>query len=262
MALTNLGPCTPSKPSEGPCGGAPRWVDCHLKSVCGGYPSSGPSVVECVSRALIAAMEEGHLEGVIAPEAWKQNPDIFDSSQVPGITIQNYLKRLQACFRCSDAALVGALISMDRFLERCESAGKEPRRVTKWNVHRLFFACLVVTVKYNEDLIYGNNHYAKSGGIHVREVNRMERFLLMGLDYHLRVQPEQYDFYESVLLRMGSTTEAVALNAGPSPTATAAAAAALLTCAAAAGETAESVQGHTRPKIDAVTGGPSLILQQ
>jgi len=203
-------------------------------------------------------MEEGQSEGALSPEAWQRNPDIFDSSQVPGITIQNYLKRLQATFRCSDAALVGALILMDRFLERCESAGKEPRRVTKLNVHRLYFACLIITVKYNEDLIYGNNHYAKAGGIQVREVNRMERHLLVCLDYDLRVQPEQYDFYESVLLRMGPKTEV---------STAAAAAAALLSCVAAAGEAVETVgcaqvQGHSRTKIDSVTGGPSLILQQ
>merc|ERR1719424_2785366 len=67
------------------------------------------------------------------------------------------------------------------------------------NVHRLYLASLIVTVKYNEDLVYGNSHYARAGGIQLREVNRLERFFLRALDYDLRVLPDQYNHYERSL---------------------------------------------------------------
>lgn len=106
---------------------------------------------------------------------------------------------MKAAFRCSDAAFLIALILLDRYLADNASRGQDPQRLTKWNVHRLFLASLVVTVKYNEDFVFGNSHYAKAGGVHLREVNRLERFFLRGLDYNLHVQPEQYEFYENAL---------------------------------------------------------------
>lgn len=150
--------------------------------------------MESIARALSAAMEEQE------PSLQKRAPEIYDSSQVPGISVEKYLRRLEAVFLCGEAAFVGALVVLDRFLAGGESPGQEPRRLTALNVHRLFLACLVVTVKYNEDKVYQNSHYAKAGGIHVREVNRLERHLLLALDYHLRVQPEEFAQYEEALM--------------------------------------------------------------
>lgn len=121
---------------------------------------------------------------------------VFDSSSVPPIGIEKYLWRLAATFRCSDASFVSALIVVDRLL--AYDGGRLP--LTERNVHRIFLASLVVSVKYHEDLVYSNGHYAKAGGVHVREVNRLERTLLTSLDFDLRVHPEQFQFYENMLL--------------------------------------------------------------
>lgn len=123
---------------------------------------------------------------------------VFDSAEIPGIGVDRYLLRLKSVFRCSDAAFVAALILLDRFLGSCGRDGR-PQPLTMRNVHRLFLASLVVAVKYNEDMVYGNGHYAKAGGVHVREVNRLERYLLGALDYDLHVYPEQYTKYEMAL---------------------------------------------------------------
>merc|ERR1719434_529968 len=104
--------------------------------------------------------------------------------------------RLSTNFKCSDAAFVAALIVVDRLLEY--DGGRLP--LTMRNVHSIFFASLVVAVKYNEDLVYSNSHYAKAGGVHLREVNRLERVLLAAFDFDLRITPEEYHKYEAALL--------------------------------------------------------------
>eukprot|EP00440_Ansanella_granifera_P069140 gb/GFBE01075003.1/.p1 GENE.gb/GFBE01075003.1/~~gb/GFBE01075003.1/.p1 ORF type:complete len:299 (+),score=61.78 gb/GFBE01075003.1/:1-897(+) len=263
-----LGPCTPSKPSEGYF--EARWADSHKPQ----RFSSTTSLADAISRAIEAAMEDS----VTTRDPRQQRPDIFDSSTVPGISVEKYLKRLQAIFRCSDAALVGALILLDRFLATCETAGKAPQAVTALNVHRLFFACLIVTVKYNEDLHYGNSHYAKAGGIQLREVNRMERHLLRELDFDLRIEPAEFDSYESALHRFGIMPEVpfplqapvvpfqkmgmdYAATSDPQQSTAEAAANALLSCGAVA-EVPEAQRSKCRPDIHAMTTGPSLILQQ
>merc|ERR1719434_324913 len=106
--------------------------------------------------------------------------------------------RLSTNFKCSDAAFVAALIVVDRLLEY--DGGRLP--LTMRNVHRVFLASLVVAVKYHEDLVYSNSHYAKTGGVHLREVNRLERVLLVALDFDLRIEEEQYQLYEATLLRL------------------------------------------------------------
>merc|ERR550532_2861612 len=109
--------------------------------------------------------------------------------------------RLRATFRCSDATFIAALILVDRLLEY--DGGRLP--LTLRNVHRVFLASLVVAVKYHEDLVYSNSHYAKAGGVHLREVNRLERVLLAALDFDLRIAPEQYRLYEASLLSLCSS---------------------------------------------------------
>lgn len=128
---------------------------------------------------------------------------VFDSSAIPPIGIDKYLRRLSSTFRCSESCFIGALIVVDRLLEH--DGGRLP--LTMRNVHRIYLASLVVACKYHEDLVYSNNHYAKCGGVHLREVNRLERVLLTTLNFDLRVEPEQFQLYEAALRKLcGPTT--------------------------------------------------------
>mmetsp|Transcript_101925 Transcript_101925/g.263423 ORF Transcript_101925/g.263423 Transcript_101925/m.263423 type:complete len:450 (-) Transcript_101925:104-1453(-) len=132
----------------------------------------------------------------------KQAATVFDSSVIPPIGISAYLLRLSATFRCSDATFIAALIVVDRLLGY--DGGRLP--LTMRNVHRLFLGSLVVAVKYHEDLVYTNSHYAKSGGVRLREVNRLERTLLTALDFDLGVSPETYRLYEATLLNFSRSS--------------------------------------------------------
>lgn len=145
-------------------------------------------------------------------EETKQAATVFDSSQIPPIGVHPYLSRLCATFRCSDATFIAALIVVDRVLGY--DGGRLP--ITMRNVHRLFLGALVVAVKYHEDLVYANSHYAKSGGVRLREVNRLERTILLALDFDLRVSPEQYRLYEDILLNWSRASPTQALSpSGP-----------------------------------------------
>jgi hypothetical protein len=117
---------------------------------------------------------------------------------IPPIGIEKYLMRLSKTFQCSDASFIAALVIVDRLLEY--DGGRLP--LTMRNVHRIFFASLVVAAKFHEDLVYSNAHYAKAGGVQLKEVNRLERVLLQVLDFDIRVDLEQYQMYEAALLAL------------------------------------------------------------
>eukprot|EP00930_Biecheleria_cincta_P001141 TRINITY_DN102303_c0_g1_i1.p1 TRINITY_DN102303_c0_g1~~TRINITY_DN102303_c0_g1_i1.p1 ORF type:complete len:347 (-),score=56.78 TRINITY_DN102303_c0_g1_i1:272-1312(-) len=186
----------------------------------------GAALVESVAQALSWAINDplGHSDFISqnfaanallrTQENTRQAATVFDSSAIPPITVDKYLQRLCATFRCSDASFVAALIIVDRLLEF--DGGRLP--LTMRNVHRIFLASLIVSVKYNEDLVYSNSHYAKAGGVHLREINRLERVLLQSLDFKVKVEPEQYQLYEDALHNMNISQEPVNMCAGVSNT--------------------------------------------
>jgi len=162
---------------------------------------SDPSGRTFVNNSLSQKVNSGNFSRRRRLEEVQQLAAVFDSSTVPQISIYRYLLRLLAAFRCSEASFVAALVILDRLLEYDEGR----LRLTMRNVHRAFLASLAVAVKYNEDLVYTNRHYAKAGGVHLKEVNRLEWALLSALDFDLRVEPEQYRIYETCLLGLGTS---------------------------------------------------------
>mmetsp|Transcript_111749 Transcript_111749/g.222144 ORF Transcript_111749/g.222144 Transcript_111749/m.222144 type:complete len:226 (-) Transcript_111749:69-746(-) len=162
---------------------------------------SNPNGCAFINNSLNRKHNSGNFSRRRSLEEMRQIATVFDSSTVPQISIYNYLLRLSKAFRCSEASFVAALIIVDRLLEY--DGGR--LQLTMRNVHRAFLASLAVSVKYNEDLVYSNKHYAKAGGVHLKEVNRLEWALLSALDFDLRVEPEQYRIYETCLLGLGSS---------------------------------------------------------
>lgn len=181
-------------------------------------------LVESVAEALVFAINdpEGHSSWTQCQQTnsckrrrgaqeTQRAATVFDSSAIPPIGIDKYLTRLSATFRCSESCFIAALIVVDRLLEY--DGGRLP--LTMRNVHRIYLASLVVTVKYHEDLVYSNNHYAKCGGVHLREVNRLERVLLTALGFDLRIEPEQFQLYEAALRKLrGPSKDLVSCGAG------------------------------------------------
>jgi hypothetical protein len=172
------------------------------------------SLVESVAQALSFAISDpmGHTSWahsqLFSPckrhrgaEETRRAATVFDSSAIPAMGVVKYLMRLSAGFRCSDESFIAALIIVDRLL--AYDGGRLP--LTMRNVHRVFLASLVVVVKYNEDLVYKNTHYAKAGGVNLKEVNRLERTILQALDFDLRIDPEQYKLYEAALFALSGS---------------------------------------------------------
>lgn len=182
-----------------------------------GQKSATAPVVEAVARALTIALSDPSGQTTLCMasgspedtclatlklsrnvEQTRKAVTVFHSSAVPPVGIDRYLARLASTFRCSEATFVAALILADRLL--AYDGGRLP--LTALNVHRVFLASLVAAVKFNEDRVYSNAHYAKAGGVHVKEVNRLERVLLSTLDFNLRVTAEEYARTEATLLAL------------------------------------------------------------
>lgn len=150
-------------------------------------------LIECIARVLNCTIGQSEIYFAISPRS------SFCSCSNPKISVERYLGRLHKFFRCSDSALIAALVMLDRFLVACRNSRKEPQRLTTWNIYRLLLTCFVTVVKYNEDGEHRNSYYAQIGGIRCEELNELECVLLSAVDFDIRVDRKEYRHYENAL---------------------------------------------------------------
>ena len=63
------------------------------------------------------------------------------------------------------------------------------------NIHRIILGCLLLAIKYNEDIYFTNEHYAKIGGVPLEELNKLEFYSIEFLDFNLYVSEDIYQKY-------------------------------------------------------------------
>lgn len=150
-----------------------------------------PTFLECVGKALLLAIETA-----TGAEDLPLTP--FDSASVPPMPVSRYITRLGRHFGCSRTCFVMALMFIDRVVAKCPGSVA----VTQRNVHRLFLASLMVASKFWDDDFFPNAHYAKCGGVTLKEMNRLEQFFLRCIRYELCIEPDLYSDYMCALLAL------------------------------------------------------------
>lgn len=65
---------------------------------------------------------------------------------------------------------------------------------------RLILASLMVAVKYNEDNYYGNDFYAKVGGVTKNEIKFLEYEFLIRIKFNLYVNEEVFNKYNDYII--------------------------------------------------------------
>lgn len=115
----------------------------------------------------------------------------FDSSVVPQLCIARYMHHLG---KYTDGAMCGPVLSavaMSVYARRVQK--KRPDfRITLRNMHRLYLAATVVVQKLLSDEGLLNTHYARAGGVSLKELNRLEVTLLSWLDWDASITPREY----------------------------------------------------------------------
>lgn len=120
----------------------------------------------------------------------------FNSHVKQPFQLSYYIGRLVSCANCSVSAFIVMLIYIDRVQQHCKYF-----TLTDLNVHRVVLAALLAAVKFVDDEVYSNAHYASIGGVDVKELNALEYAFNRAVDWKLFVSGEEYHGYESALLQ-------------------------------------------------------------
>ena len=122
-----------------------------------------------------------------------QKKCIFTSKKIPNISIGDYLTRIKKFTKINDSTLIICLIYLDRYIKINKII------LSDFNVHRIFFASLLIAIKYNEDFFYTNKFYSNVASLKCSELNKLELKFVTDLNFDLFVDKNLFEKYKNNL---------------------------------------------------------------
>jgi hypothetical protein len=122
---------------------------------------------------------------------YKLKRDIFTGKSLPKITLIDYINRIITYSDSEINTIICSLIYIDRI--------NKIKAINEFNIHRIFFTAVLVSIKYNEDIIFNNDYYSKVAGVKLNEINKMELEFISLLDFNLYIDPEEFGSYKQFI---------------------------------------------------------------
>ena len=150
-------------------------------------------IITSIIQVLEEIIVENATDAELLPVIQKQTRLPFCVRKVPKISKYCYIERILKYSRIEESTLILSLIYIDKVCE------VNNLLLTEFNIHRIIFTSLLVSIKYNEDEYYSNSFYAKVAGLSLREVNMLENEFLKMMDFKLFVNDETFVKYRDYL---------------------------------------------------------------
>ena len=123
----------------------------------------------------------------------KQISMYFSANTIPNISIKDYLIRIQNYSEMEKSTLILSLILIDKM---CKKSGIV---LTHYNIHRILFSSVLISIKYNEDSYFDNTFYSQIAGVKPNELKLLEYTFLEYNDFSIYVNDIEYEQYEKYL---------------------------------------------------------------
>ena len=150
-------------------------------------------LINSISKALNTILDKNKNVKNYKDILKKQSMMYFSANTIPNITIKDYLMRIQNYSEVEKSTLILSLILIDRM---CRKSGI---LLTHYNIHRILFSSLLVSIKYNEDSYFDNNFYSQIAGVKPNELKLLEYTFLEYNDFNIYVKDVEYQQYEKYL---------------------------------------------------------------
>ena len=150
-------------------------------------------LINSISKALNTILDKNKNVKNYKDILKKQSMMYFSANTIPNITIKDYLMRIQTYSEVEKSTLILSLILIDRM---CRKSGI---LLTHYNIHRILFSSLLVSIKYNEDSYFDNNFYSQIAGVKPNELKLLEYTFLEYNDFNIYVKDDEYKQYEKYL---------------------------------------------------------------
>ena len=115
--------------------------------------------------------------------------EIYNTNKKPSVPVKKFLERVVKYCQPEPSTFITSLIYLDNILLKTKT------KLTCMNSYKLFYACFVLSMKFNEDRHNSNKFYAKVCGVNINDFLLMEYRALKYLDFSLFIQAETYELY-------------------------------------------------------------------
>ena len=150
-------------------------------------------IIKSISKALVTILEDNKKLSDYKQINIIQSKMIFNGNSIPKISIYDYLNRIQYYSSIEIPTLICSLIYIDRI---CQIAGIT---LTYYNIHRILFSAILMSIKFNEDRYYDNKYYSKIAGVKVKELKQIEYNFLDLIDFKLFISEDEFLKYKIFL---------------------------------------------------------------
>ena len=150
-------------------------------------------LINAISRTLLTILNSNESLKNYREIVKKQNMMCFSANSVPNISIKDYLIRIQNYSQMEKSTLILSLILIDKMCKKSNIA------LTIYNIHRILFSSVLISIKYNEDSYFDNTFYAQIAGIKPNELKLLEYKFLELNDFNVYTNDYDYEQYEKYL---------------------------------------------------------------
>ncbi len=152
------------------------------------------NLINAISKTLTTILENNKKLKNYRDILKKQSMMYFSANSIPNITIKDYLIRIQNYSGMEKSTLILSLILIDQMCKKSNIV------LTIYNIHRILFSSVLISIKYNEDSYYDNTFYAQIAGIKPNELKLLEYKFLELNDFNVYVKDTEYEQYEKYLV--------------------------------------------------------------
>ena len=151
------------------------------------------NLINAISKTLTTILESNKKLKNYKEIIKNQSIMYFSANSIPNITIRDYLIRIQNYSEIEKSTLILAIILIDHM---CKRSGV---LLTHYNIHRILFSSVLVSIKFNEDSYFDNNFYSQIAGVKPNELQILEYIFLELNDFNIFVEDIEYRQYEKHL---------------------------------------------------------------
>ena len=150
-------------------------------------------LIKSISNALTTILEENKKLDNYKEIVKKQSKMAFSANSIPNISINDYLTRIQVYSGIEKSTLILSLIQIDHLCKKAELI------LTYYNIHRILFGAVLISIKYNEDTYYDNKFYSEIAGVKLKELKLIEYSFLELSNFNVFINDQEYEQYRKYL---------------------------------------------------------------
>jgi hypothetical protein len=150
-------------------------------------------LIKSISNALTTILEENKKLDNYKEIIKKQSKMVFSANSIPGISINDYLIRIQTYSGIEKSTLILSLILIDHLCRKSELI------LSYYNIHRVLFGSILISIKFNEDSYYDNKFYSEIAGVKLKELQNIEESFFEMSDFDVYVDQQEFEQYRQYL---------------------------------------------------------------